>query len=83
MEKVLVSIHAAAVGLKCDAFLPTDVPISLLTSLIASGVSELTGGKYESSGLELLSLQTPEYLFDPSLCLNDYQVKDGMQLFLI
>lgn len=83
MEKVLVGIHAAAVGLRYDAFVPTDVPISKLTALIAGGVAELTDGKYEPSGLELLSLQDPEYLFDPMLTLSDYQIKDGMQLFLI
>ena len=83
MEKVLVGIHAAAVGQRYDAFVPTDVPISRLTELIANAVAELTDGKYESSGLELLSLQEPESLFDPMLTLNDYQIKDGMQLFLV
>lgn len=83
MEKVLLGIHAAAIGLHYDAFVPTDVPISKLTTLIVNGITELTDGKYEPSGLELLSLQEPEYLFDPMLTLSDYQVRDGMQLFLI
>lgn len=83
MEKVLTGIHVVAVGRKYDAFVPADMEISQLTSIIANGVAELTDGKYESSGLEMLSLMEPESLLNPALTLNDYQVKDGMQLYLI
>lgn len=83
MEKVLVGIHAAGAGVKYDAFVPTDMQISQLAAIIANGISELTDGKYESSGFEMLSQKEPERLFDPSLTLEDYQVRDGMQLYLI
>ena len=83
MEKVLVGIHAASLGRRYDAFVPTDMQISRVIPVITDAIAELTYGKYESSGMELLSLQEPEALLDPSLTLDDYQIRDGMQLFLI
>ena len=83
MEKILVGIHVAAVKQKYDAFVPTDIRISQLASMIADGVADLTDGKYESSGFEMLSLKEPECLFNPTLTLEDYQIKDGTQLYLI
>ena len=83
MEKVLVGIHAPAANLKYDAFVPADLQILRLTSILAEGIAELTDGKYEPSGLEMLSRQDPESLLNPSLTLNDYQIRDGMQLYLI
>ncbi len=83
MDKILVGIHIPAVHEQYDAFVPLDAEISELTSIIANGVSEITDGKYSVSGLEMLSLQDPEYLLDPRLTLRDYNVRDGMQLWLL
>ena len=83
MEKVLVRICVPALQLEYDAFMPLDLMISRLTSIIAEGVGELTDGKYERSGQELLSLKEPEALLDPALTLNDYNVKDGAQFILL
>jgi hypothetical protein len=83
MEKVLVGIHVPSVKSNCDAFVPLDVPVSELTEIIADGFRELTNGKYEVSGLEMLSLKEPALLLDPKHTLREYGVKDGMQLYLI
>ncbi len=83
MDKVLVGIHAPSVKEVCDAFVPLDVPIAQLAAVIADGFNDLTDGKYETSGLEMLSLMEPEVLFNPQFTLRDYNVKDGMQLYLL
>lgn len=83
MEKVLVGIHVSAMNLKYDTFVPLDMPIGQIIAIIASGVAELTNGKYESSGLEMISLKEPAKLLNPSLTLLDYQIKDGAQLYII
>ena len=83
MEKVLVGIHATAANVKYDSFIPGDMPISQLTTILANGISELTDGKYKSSGREMLSLKESTLPFNPNLTLDDYQVKNGMQLYLV
>ncbi len=83
MEKVLLGIRVPAVKAEYDAFVPLDVPVSELTEIIADGFRELTNGKYEVSGLEMLSLKEPALLLDPNQTLRDYGVRDGMQLYLI
>ena len=83
MDKVLVGIHVPSVNLNCDAFVPLDVPISELTIIISEGFVEITNGKYEVSTLEMLSLAEPKMLLNPNCTLRDYNIKDGMQLYLI
>ncbi len=83
MDKVLVGIHVPSVNANYDAFVPLDVPISELTAIISEGFSEITNGKYEVSTLEMLSLAEPKLLFNPNYTLRDYNIKDGMQLYLI
>ena len=83
MGKILVGIHAVAANVKYDAFIPCDMPISQLTTIVADGISEITDGKYKSSGLEMLSLMDTKLLLDPDLTVKDYQIKNGMQLYLI
>ena len=83
MEKVLLGVHAAAINAKYDAFVPGDMPISQLTTILADGISELTDGKYKSSGHEMLSLEESALPLDPDRTLDDYQVKNGMQIYLV
>ena len=83
MDKVLLCIHVPSVKTSSDAFVPLDVPVAELTPILADGFRELSGGKYEVSKFEMLSLQDPKLLLDPRLTLRDYGVEDGMHLFLI
>ncbi len=83
MNKVLIEIHIPATSDHFDIFAPTDVPIKDLNGIIASGVSELTNGKYVTSECEQLCLKEPAGLLNPLLTLEDYGIKDGTQLYLI
>lgn len=83
MHKVLIEIHIPASGDHFDTFTPVDVPIGVVAGVIAGGVAEITNGRYVTSGNERLCMKAPSGLLDPRLTLQDYGVKDGMQLYLV
>lgn len=83
MNKVLIEIRVPAIYEQFEVFMPTDVPIKDLNGIIASGVAEITNGKYIVSGCEQLCLKEPAGLLNPFLTLQDYGLKDGMQIYLI
>ena len=83
MNKVLIEIHIPAIYNHFDIFAPVDVPIKDLSVIITDGVAEITNGKYIPSGSEQLCLKEPAGLLNPALTLQDYNIKDGMQLYLI
>ena len=83
MNKVLIEVYIPAIGDHFDIFAPVDVPISQLTEIMANGIAELTNNNYVFSGWEQLCLKEPAGLLHPALTLQDYGIKDGMQLYLI
>lgn len=83
MNTVLVGIHFPVVRISYDAFVPKDVPIHDLISIIINGLVELSNGKYTPSGLEMMFLKDPQTLLNPACSLQDYHIKDGMQLYLL
>ena len=83
MNKVLVEIHIPAIGDHFDTFAPVDVPVKDVTRVIAGGVVEISNGRYVESGHEQLCMKSPVGLLDPNLTLQDYGVKDGIQLYLV
>ena len=83
MDKVLVAIHAPSVNVCYDAFIPLDIPVFELLPMISQALYDLTNGKYEISKHELLCLSSPNMLLNPKLTLGDYNVQDGMQLYII
>jgi len=83
MNKILIKIYVPATGDSFDMFVPVDVPIQDVSRVMADGVSEITNGKYLVSGLEQLCMREPSGLLNPSLSLQDYGIRDGMQMYLI
>ncbi len=83
MNKVLIEICIPAIGNYFDIFAPVDVPIGKLNGIIANGIAEITNGKYVASECEQLCQKEPAGILNPSLSLQDYGIKDGMQLYLI
>lgn len=83
MNKVLVEIHIPATGDHFEAFVPIDVQIRDITHVIVNGIVEITNGKYVASNCEQLCMKEPQGLLEPSLCLHDYGVKDGMHLYVV
>ena len=83
MNKVLIELHVPAIYTQFDIFAPIDVPIKDLKGILTNGIVEITNGKYIASECEQLCLKEPTGLLNPSLTLQDYGIKDGMQLYLI
>ncbi len=83
MDKVLIAFHAPSVNMSYDAFTPCDIPIAELLPIVSQAFHDLTNGKYETSEREILCLSSPNMLLNPKLTLNDYNIQDGMQLYII
>ena len=83
MNKNLIELHIPAIDEHFDIFVPVDVSIKELIEIIASGVSEITDGKYIASKCEQLCLKEPIGILNPALTLQDYGIKNGMRLYLI
>ena len=78
-----MEVHVPAIGEHFDIFVPVDVPVRDITRVIAGGVVEITNERYVASNCEQLCMKEPAGLLDPRLSLQDYGVKDGMQLYLV
>lgn len=83
MNKVLIEICVPVIGDRFDVFVPVDVPIGELNKVVANGVAEITSGRYVASKNEHLCQKEPVSILDPSLTLQDYDIQDGKQLYLI
>lgn len=83
MNKVLIEICVPAIGDHFDVFAPVDVPIRELNGIVANGIAEITSGKYVASEEEHLCRKEPVSVLNPSLTLQDYDIQDGIQLYLI
>ena len=83
MDKILIRLLVPAVGDDFDLFVPAGLEIGVLTSLLAEGVNELCGGRYNLSGEEMLNQKDPDRLLNPLNTLADYSVEDGAILVLI
>lgn len=83
MKKLLVEIIVPAINEQFDVFIPRDVLIKELNTIVAEGVAEMTNGKYIVSGYEQLCLEEDSLLLNPLMTLSEYSVNNGMKLFLI
>lgn len=83
MNKVLLEIFVPAIGDHFDMFAPVDVPIRELNGIVASGIAEITNGKYVVSKEERLCRKEPVSILNPALTLQDYNIHDGAQLYLV
>ncbi len=83
MEKLLIQLTVPSVKLEVDVFVPGDVEIATLAATMASGVQDMTNGRFGVSGREMLILADPELLLHPQSTLLDYGIQDGARLYLI
>lgn len=83
MAKILISLRAPAVSTTFDVFVPNDLDIGTLTTVLASAISESGDINYTKSGNEMLMQVDPDLLLNPRLKLEDYGFKDGVTLLLV
>lgn len=82
MDKILISLYVPSLRMSWDLFVPENLMIRELIKLLIDGVTDLSGGKYKSSGKELLCVQEPGMLLSDSLCLRAYGIQNGEKLIL-
>lgn len=83
MEKILVSLFVPAVQEKYDLFVPSDLEIGTLSSVLANAIHDLSNGRYSVSEKEMLLRTFPDAVFDPNKTLFEYDIGDGTELILI
>ena len=83
MEKILIKLIVPAVMESFDIFVPQELDIAMLTSLISKGVEDLCRERYVSSQEEKLCLKDPDTLLHPERTLMEYGIKDGSVLVLM
>ena len=82
MAKILIGLYVPSIEEKFDLFVPTDLPIGELCTLLANGLEQATDGHYKASGNELLCLVRPDQLLSRAQTLDEYMVENGDQLAL-
>ena len=83
MDKSLVGLSIPAISQQYDFFVLPSTVIGVLTGVLAKGVAELSDGRYQVSGKEMLILREPDMLLNPAMTLADYGVQDGAQLVML
>lgn len=83
MEKILVSLFVPSVQEKYDLFVPADLEIGTLSSVLANGVHDLCNGRYCVSEKEMLLRTSPDAVLNPNKTLSEYDINDGTGLILI
>jgi hypothetical protein len=82
MEKILVSVYVVSLQERFDLFIPMMLTMQELAGLIASGLAELTNGRYEISGREMLCLKDPDTLLNQHKTPEDFGLRNGDELVL-
>lgn len=82
MEKILVSVYVVSLQTRYDLFIPMMLTMQELAQLIANGLVELTNGRYEPSGKEMLCLKEPPTLLHQQRTPEDFALRNGDELVL-
>ena len=82
MDKILVSLYVASLQERFDVFIPTMLTMQELAELIAKGLVDLTAGRYEPSGTEILCLKEPGTLLHQKKTPADFNLRNGDELVL-
>ena len=83
MEDLLVNVEVPSIQENYDIFVPSGLQIAKLSDVLANGVRELTNGRYQKSGREMLMLLDPDVLLDPTRTIEDYHIANGARLMLL
>ena len=64
MDKLLIVIEVPSISEYYETWVPSDLPVAKLLPLIVSSIKELSGGRYSSSGTELLCSKSGNCLLE-------------------
>lgn len=80
MDKVLVCLYVPVINEYFDVLFPTFLPIKELCSQIGKTIEEVSGGRYVSSGCEILCSVDRSAVLNGNNSLMDYRIQNGDRL---
>lgn len=83
MKKVLISLLVPEQAQQFDLFVPTDIPVKTLITIMVEGIDSLNSRKTCLSGKEMLVLQKKNAVLHPNKTLSVYPISDGDKLILL
>lgn len=83
MEKVTVQILIPVLDEMYEVSIPSTLAIRMVIQLLLELVTELSAGKYQPSGTEILCREGTEHVLHESLSFYDYSIKNGEILVLL
>ena len=83
MSKVLVEVVVPAADTKFDVYVPVDVKMSEVKSLITGIISDLTEGKFVGDENSVLCDFETGIIFNINMIVFDLGIKNGSKLMLI
>ena len=83
MDRILLNLYVPSVSESFDIFAPIDIPVGVITPIIADGVAYIAKGRYHVSGREMLMTDDPSMLLQPECTLEQYGVQDGDKIIML
>lgn len=80
MDKVLVNLYIPSISETYDVYLPLDLQINEIITLIRKGLEQINSNKYYSSSTEILCNIDMEIILANKNTLSNYCIKNGDKL---
>ena len=82
MQKKLVNFEIPALGEDYDIFVPEFLKVEVVLQMLIKAATELTEGRYVSSGCELLCIKESGMIMRSDEQLSSYCIRNGDHLAL-
>ena len=82
-NKALVEITVPAAAQKYDVFIPLESRMSEVVKMVASALSDLSGGKYKATDDAILCDAETGSIFNINMEVAELGIKNGSRLMLI
>lgn len=82
-NKVLVEISVPAAAQKYDVYIPLESRMSDVVAMVASALSDLSGGKYKATKEAILCDADTGIIFNVNIEVAELGIKNGSRLMLI
>lgn len=81
--KILLNLRVPAIKKEFDMFVPDDLRIKVVTTLIAQSIEELSNHQFVSSGNECICSMEKDIVLRPNATLASYGIQNGDHLILM
>ena len=82
-NKVLVEIFVPAAAQKYDVYIPLEIKMSEVVTMVSSALSDLSNGNYKATKDAILCDADTGNIFDVNIEVAELGIKTGSRLMLI